>query len=166
MLLTPQDLQLFWSITDLTALSEGILFNCVSLRPTSSAHPNGKLIQMCFLDCKAGSEFYLFRHSSILLLNRFIQVSVYNDTGASLLICSVDLTKLAPILTVICLPFDLKSCIALTRYYRRSDSIAISKCEMSKQRWYKSGNFEICCWKFRVPAQLLYSLSFQRLLCI
>jgi hypothetical protein len=91
-----------------------------------------------------------------------MQVTVYNDTGESLLICSVYLTKLAPILTVTCLPFDLKSGIPLTRYNRRSDSIAISKYQLSKQQWYTSGNFEMCCWKVRLLAQLLYSLSLQR----
>lgn len=127
MLLTSQDLQVFCSATDLTALSEGILFHRIRLQPTSSAHPNGKLILMCFLDCKAESDFYSFRHSSILPFDRCMQVSVYNDKGEILLICFVYLTKFAPILTVICLPFDLKSGIPLTRYYRRLDSIAISK---------------------------------------
>jgi hypothetical protein len=146
-----------------TALSEGIFFHCVRLRPTISAHPNGKLILICFLDCKADSEFYLFRHSSILPFDCCMQVSVDNDTGESLLICSVYLTKLAPILTAICLPFDLIRGIPLTRYYRRSESVTISKYEMSKQRWYRSGNFEMCCWKVRLPAQLLFSPSLQRL---
>lgn len=152
-------MQLFCSISDVIALSEGMLFHCVSLRPTRSAHPDGKLILMCFLDCKAKNQDLIY--SVILPFDRCIQISVYNDTGKNMLICSVYLTKLAPILAVMRLPFDLKSGIPLTRCYRRSDCIAISKCERIKQRWYRSGNFEICCRIVRLPTQLL---SFQRLL--
>jgi hypothetical protein len=72
---------------------------------------NGKLILTHLLngEAKALNLIYFVSLPVVPIFDRSLQISVYKDTGENLLICSVCLTKLVPILTVIYVPSELRA---------------------------------------------------------